>query len=139
MEFMIFLYFSIVSNDWYFKLSILLTLAEEEFIHRKKDLSYKLQKLISNKWVNLIIKIFIHIKVIFDNTNNDIPTADDDIIGNLNFIQIFIEEHKIIINCIENRYILINIIVHSNDIICRSFMYFVDNKLELKKLIGYKG
>lgn len=75
---------------------MLSTLAEEEFIHREKDLSYKLQKLISNKWVNLIIIIFIPIKVIFDNIYNNILIVDDDIIGNLNFIQIFIEEHKIL-------------------------------------------
>lgn len=75
---------------------MLSSLAEEEFIHREKDLSYKLQKLISNKWVNLIIIIFIPIKVIFDNIYNDILIVDDDIIGNLNFIQIFIEEHKIL-------------------------------------------
>ena len=75
---------------------MLSSLAEEEFIHREKDLSYKLQKLISNKWVNLIIIIFIPIKVIFDNIYNNILIVDDDIIGNLNFIQIFIEEHKIL-------------------------------------------
>jgi hypothetical protein len=75
---------------------MLSSLAEEEFIHREKDLSYKLQKLISNKWVNLIIIKFIPIKVIFDNIYNNILIVDDDIIGNLNFIQIFIEEHKIL-------------------------------------------
>lgn len=105
-----------------------LTLAKEEFINREKDLPLKIQKLISNGWIKLIWyhNIYSHkklIPIIQIYPENDILIVDDDIIRTNNFIEIFQKEHRI----------------YPKDIICGIFMYYFDNKIEMKRLNGYKS
>lgn len=105
-----------------------LTLAKEEFINGEKDLPKELQKLIINGWIILIWyhNIYSHKKlmpILQKYPENDILIVDDDIIRTNNFIEIFQNEHKI----------------YPTDIICGTFMYYFDNKMEMNRLIGYKG
>ena len=107
---------------------IFLTLAKEEFINGEKDLPIDIQKLILNGWVKLIWhhNIFSHKKlmpIIQKYPENDILIVDDDIIRTHNFIEIFQKEHRI----------------YPNDIICGTFMFCYDNRIEMIRLNGYKG
>ena len=105
-----------------------LTLAEEEFVNHEKDLPYDIQILIRNGWIKLIWyhNIYSHKKlmpVLQNYPENDILIVDDDIIRTNNFIKIFQNEH----------------VLYPTDIICGTFMYYFDNKIEINRLIGYKG
>ena len=82
---------------------IVLTLAHEEFINKEKDLPFNLQKLVMNGWIKLIWyhninshkKLFPIIQLYPD---NDILIVEDNIIRTKNFIEIFVKDHKIILN-----------------------------------------
>ena len=62
------------------------------------------------------------IPILLNYPENDILIVDDDIIRTSNFIEIFQKDHKL----------------NPTDIICGSFMYYIDNNIRLKKLNGYK-
>ena len=105
-----------------------LTLAKEEFINGEKDLPLNIQKLILNGWIKLIWyhNIYSHkklIPIIQKYPENDILIVDDDIIRTKNFIEIFQKDHRI----------------YPTDIICGIFMYYFDNKIEMKRLNGYQS
>ena len=105
-----------------------LTLSKEEFINGEKDLPLDIQKLIKNGWIKLIWhhNIYSHKKlmpIIQNYPENGILIVDDDIIRNHNFIEIFQKEHRL----------------YPTDIICGTFMYYFDNKIEMNRLKGYKG
>ena len=105
-----------------------LTLAKEEFINGEKDLPFKVQKLIENKWIKIIWhhNIRSHKKVIpimQIYPKNNILIVDDDIIRTHNFIKLFQEDHKL----------------YPTDIICGAYAFFYDNNLEQKKLNGYRN
>lgn len=105
-----------------------LTLAKEEFINCEKDLPIELQRLINNGWIKLIWYHNIYsykklIPIIQIYPENDILIVDDDIIRTNNFIELFQKEHRL----------------YPTDIICGTFMFYFDNKLNMKRLDGYIG
>ena len=105
-----------------------LTLAKEEFNNGEEDLPINIQKLILNGWIKLIWyhNIYSHKKLIPIMQNypeNDILIVDDDIIRTSNFIEIFQKEHR----------------KYPSDIICGVFMFYFDDKREMKRLSGYKN
>ena len=104
-----------------------LTLAKEEFKNGEEDLPAEIQKLITNGWIKIIWYHNIYsykrlIPIVLKYPENDILIIDDDIIRESNFIDIFQSEHRL----------------YPTDIICGAFMFFFDNNIEMKKLIGYK-
>ena len=105
-----------------------LTLAKEEFINGEKDLPFKVQKLIENKWIKIIWhhNIYSHKKImpimqIYP--ENNILIVDDDVIRTRNFIEIFQKDH----------------ILYPTDIICGAYAFYYDNNLEMKNLNGYRN
>ena len=104
-----------------------LILLKEEFINGEKDLPLEIQKLSINRWIQIIWNNnkYSHnnlIPILLNYPENDILIVDDDIIRTSNFIEIFQKDHKL----------------NPTDIICGSFMYYIDNNIRLKKLNGYK-
>ena len=105
-----------------------LTLAKEEFIRGKKDLPLDLQKLIKNRWIKLIWhhNIYSHKKlmpILQAYPENDILIIDDDVIRTNNFIEIFQKDHK----------------SFPRDIICGTFIFYYNQSIVNKKIMGYKG
>jgi len=105
-----------------------LTLAKEEFSNGEKDLPLNVQKLIENGWIKMIWhrNILSHKKlmpIIQKYPDNDILIVDDDVVRTYNFIELFQKDHNL----------------YPNDVICGIFVYYYDNKLEMKRLKGYKN
>jgi len=105
-----------------------LTLAKEEFINGVKDLPLDVQKLIENGWIKMIWhhNILSHKKlmpILQKYPENDILIVDDDVKRIYNFIELFQNEHRL----------------YPTDIICGTFVYYYDDKLEMKRLKGYKN